>query len=96
MCLTEVATCLAWQLSQPHLVHLVRVAAQGTESGSNEIRSLLMYTARCAVLCGMSAHSVLERLHVCVGVHGGEWGGSVCMCVGVCMHACVYMHGCGQ
>ena len=34
-------------------------------------------------------HSVLGRLHVCV--EGGE-GGSVCMCVGACMHACVYMH----
>ena len=69
----------------------MRVAAQGTESGSNEVRSLPMYTARCAVLCGMSDHSVLERLHVCVGVHGGEWGG-VCVHVCWCVHACMCVY----
>ena len=28
----------------------------------------------------------------CGGGGGGGEGGSVCMCVGACMHACVYMH----
>ena len=79
-----------------HLVHLVCVAAQGTESGSNEIRSITyVHSTLC---CTMWYVWTTQCWSVCMCVWGcmGESGGGVCVHVCWCVHACVYMHGCRQ
>ena len=88
MCLTEVATCLAWQLSQPHLVHLVCVAVQGTESVCVQWNTQFTYVHSTLCCASIPEHSVLERLHVCV------WGGDLCVQVCVCVLVCACMHVC--